>query len=207
MPTESWVSPGYAERDDIPIEDRYANLAHIIFADVINYCARLKRSYAMQAPQPQTDRRVATRLWTKLQEWYDNRPTQVKPVLQMPGKSWAEQPFPTIVYASNSATCGNLLYHTGCIILLEGRNFELGFFPDKERLSRHWHASCIAGISTTTKDHATWVNNLHPLFIAARHFRERNERIATLQHLEEIQLKTGWKTSNRTNELKMLWSI
>lgn len=88
-----------------------------------------------------------------------------------------------------------------------------------------------------TRDSANWVNQLQPLFIAGTVFGNSvatpiirdvlnrslshentaqddlqdddycSEKILLLKHLAKIERETGWKTSDRAAELRMLWGF
>ncbi|KAJ6053341.1 uncharacterized protein N7446_009353 [Penicillium canescens] len=100
-----------------------------------------------------------------------------------------------------------------------------------------WHARELVGISISNPSHANWVNQLQPLFIAGTVFGSSvaspsvrdtlsvspgdapsaaenhdfdefcSEKILLLKHLARIERETGWKTSDRAAELRMLWGF
>ncbi|KZL72219.1 alkaline phosphatase family protein, partial [Colletotrichum tofieldiae] len=98
-----------------------------------------------------------------------------------------------------------------------------------------WHARELGGISMSNDSHANWVNHLQPLYIAGRAFANSShrgrhwgrdgslsdtyecsdhvvedfasEKLALLRHLARIERETGWKTSERSAELRNLWGF
>ncbi|EQB52691.1 PhoD-like phosphatase [Colletotrichum gloeosporioides Cg-14] len=97
-----------------------------------------------------------------------------------------------------------------------------------------WHARELGGLSISNDSHANWVNHLQPLFIAGRALANTSrwggrlleaqpadtyddcfgngeeyalEKLALLKQLARIEKETGWKTSDRSAELRRLWGF
>ncbi|KFY98373.1 hypothetical protein V500_01705 [Pseudogymnoascus sp. VKM F-4518 (FW-2643)] len=191
IPTENWelAQPG----PDVPIQDSYSNLAIWIAARIVNELSK----------QPAHINSITLQgLWAELQTWVIERPLSVRCVMEI--ESSGDSAFPTILFSNPSAACGNLYYHTGCILLLT-----TGLIPHQSSAmaSPICHARRIVGISITNNDHTNLVNNIHPLCVAARQLPAAVEKIAILKHLREIEDCTGWKTEKYILELEKLWGL
>ncbi|KFY22127.1 hypothetical protein V493_06831 [Pseudogymnoascus sp. VKM F-4281 (FW-2241)] len=191
IPTESWEL-GQPD-SNVPIQDSYSSLAIWITARIVNELSK----------QPADINSIKLQnLWAELQLWVIERPLSVRCVMEI--ESSGDSPFPTILFSNPSAVCGNLYYHTACILLLT-----TGLLPHQSSpmASPICHARRIAGISITNNDHANLVNNIHPLCVAARQLPGAVEKIAILKHLGEIENRTGWKTKRYILELEKLWGL
>lgn len=101
-------------------------------------------------------------------------------------------------------------------------------FPRGTSLSKLNVNYCIS-IVVNIENSANWVNHLQPLYIAGRAFATTSsshcppsqqgsrfhdcadehaaEKIALLKQLARIENDTGWKTSDRSEELRKLWGL
>ncbi|KZL88059.1 alkaline phosphatase family protein [Colletotrichum incanum] len=130
--------------------------------------------------------------------------------------------------------CGNTFYHAGSILLLE-TGLVKADLVGQDTFDALWHARELGGISMSNDSHANWVNHLQPLCIADRAFGNSShrgrqsgrdgllsdtyecfdhgtedfasEKLALLRHLAQIEKETGWKTSERSAELRNLWGF
>ncbi|KAJ5274134.1 hypothetical protein N7497_012456 [Penicillium chrysogenum] len=144
IPTESWV-------DDMSIGsvlakgdlDDYCNLAHLIFAKIVNVLAtfqnygRTTRAAMLEAP--------LCGLWDAMQEWYRLRPADVCPVLRDFPPS---RVFPDVLHARSSPNCGNTFYHAGCMLLLQTGLVTQGLEPEGIN-DIVWHARELVGTSVS----------------------------------------------------------
>ncbi|KAJ5770926.1 uncharacterized protein N7511_002977 [Penicillium nucicola] len=198
IPTNSWV-------DNMCIDyvlangdlDDYCNLAHLIFAKIVNILSNSQQS-RRKMREAEFKLSICT-LWDEMQKWYQLRPSETGLVTQRP-----ENP-----YMSFQEEIGNII----------------------------WHARELVGTSISNPSHANWVNQLQPLFIAGTVFGSSvaslsvrdtlsespgdgpsavenydsdefsSEKILLLKHLARIERETGWKTSDRATELRMLWGF
>ncbi|KAF4443600.1 alkaline phosphatase family [Fusarium acutatum] len=226
IPTDSWVDQDslflVAEKGD---PDDYCNLAILIFAKIINV---LNSQDSAGVPSITGPRDKVHALWEELQRWRCWRPQNVKPLLR--DDSSDNSPFPTIVFALYSSICGNTFYHAGSILLLQSGLVTPNPTSDvADVLSPVWHARELGGISTTNPSHANWVNHLQPLYIAGTAFAGSPkqsghgsseswsipteaedyavEKIALLKHLAKIERETGWRTTDRAKDLRILWDL
>ncbi|KFY46923.1 hypothetical protein V494_00274 [Pseudogymnoascus sp. VKM F-4513 (FW-928)] len=167
IPTAAWkvtIPPGLHH---VPIQDTYSNIAIWITARIVNELSR----------QSAGGNEITLRnLWAELQAWVIERPISVRCVMELEGSG--DLVFPTILFSNPSAVCGNLYYHTGCILLLA-----TGKIPDKSTAMEFQ-------LQITT------INSIHMLRVAARYIPTAVEKVTVLKHLKEIEDSTGWKTGS-----------
>ncbi|OGM46516.1 Zn(II)2Cys6 transcription factor [Aspergillus bombycis] len=143
-----------------------------------------------------------TRLFDSVEEWYDNRPNQMKSIFVIPASA-GPRPFPTVLYGNGAAISGNQLYHTCALLLLQRK-------PKTLSLSRRpksvlWHARQICAISASNTHHGCWTNALQPLWLAGKAMSHHSEHTAIIETLTRIERETGWATAWRVEDLKDFW--
>ncbi|KAE8311689.1 hypothetical protein BDV41DRAFT_565623 [Aspergillus transmontanensis] len=143
------------------------------------------------------------RLFDSVEEWYDNRPNQMKSIFVIPATAGQERPFPTVLYGNGAAISGNQLYHTCALLLLQRK-------PKTLSLSRRpksvlWHARQICAISASNTHHGCWTNALQPLWLAGKAMSHHSEHTAIIETLTRIERETGWATAWRVEDLKDFW--
>ncbi|KAF5861060.1 hypothetical protein ETB97_000749 [Aspergillus alliaceus] len=145
------------------------------------------------------------RLFDSVEEWYDNRPNQMKSIFTIPATAGAgqERPFPTVLYGNGAAISGNQLYHACALLLLQRK-------PKTLSLSRRpksvlWHARQICAISASNTHHGCWTNALQPLWLAGKAMSHHSEHTAIIETLTRIERETGWATMWRVEDLKDFW--
>ncbi|KAE8344722.1 hypothetical protein BDV24DRAFT_171292 [Aspergillus arachidicola] len=155
------------------------------------------------------DRDTYVRRWKRLfdsvEEWYDNRPNQMKPIFIIPATAGPgqERPFPTVLYGNGAAISGNQLYHACALLLLQRK-------PNTLSLSRRpksvlWHARQICAISASNTHHGCWTNALQPLWLAGKAMSHHSEHTEIIETLTRIERETGWATAWRVEDLKDFW--
>ncbi|KAL4879945.1 hypothetical protein BJY04DRAFT_208417 [Aspergillus karnatakaensis] len=169
IPTDFWL-------DDTAISsvrakgtvDDYCNLTIFIFAKIVNLLSLAGADDAEYGP---TFGHSLSGLWDDLQEWYQERPPEVRPLLRV--ESSSSKVFPTIPLSQPSPICGNTFYHAGCILLLQtlmslAKQAPYASLADTDNI--FWHARELAGISISNTSHSNWVNQLQPLYIVGTVF-------------------------------------
>ncbi|KAF4860962.1 Transcription activator AMTR1 [Colletotrichum siamense] len=211
------VSAAAATSGDI---DDYCNLAILIFAKIINLIAHNPPSPRISAAHRVT---MTEDLWKDLSIWWKFRPRDVCPLLREEPRG-SGNPFPTVVFTTSAAS-SILLLETGLVSSSS---------TEKELSDPIWHARELGGLSISNDSHANWVNHLQPLFIAGRALANTSrwggrlletqpadtyddcfgngeeyalEKLALLKQLARIEKETGWKTSDRSAELRRLWGF
>lgn len=181
----------------------YCNITTLILAKIVNLLAGDFGNYGDEI----------NALWGDLQAWQSHRPSQILPILRT--ESSYSSPYPMVLHAGDPSICGNTMYHTGCILLL--RTGQVQRRADHNTQDAVWHAKELCGISITNTSHASWVNQVHPLYIAGRTFdttlneEDRTEyaaeKIALLKHLAKIERECGWPTASQATALRRLWRL
>ncbi|KAF9881022.1 hypothetical protein CkaCkLH20_01172 [Colletotrichum karsti] len=210
--------------------DDYCNLAILIFAKIINLIASAPTSATISEAHKSA---VTQKLWDDLSLWWKFRPRDVRPLLRTDPRGTGS-PFPITIFTQSASICGNTFFHAGSILLLETGLVSVDA-TEKDMYDALWHARELGGISISNDNHANWVNHLQPLFIAGRAFanvsRQKRqagtegqthstydecfeneeeyalEKLALLKQLARIEKETGWKTSDRSAELRRLWGF
>ncbi|OBT87253.1 hypothetical protein VE02_02948 [Pseudogymnoascus sp. 03VT05] len=136
IPTESWEIPRCDP--DVPIQDSYSKLAIWIVARIVNELSKQPADINLNTLQD---------FWAELQTWVIERPLSVRCVMEL--DSLGDSCFPTILFSNPSAVCGNLYYHTGCILLLATEQI---LYATSAMASPICHARRIVGISMTNND-------------------------------------------------------
>ncbi|KAL4793912.1 hypothetical protein BDV19DRAFT_399728 [Aspergillus venezuelensis] len=169
-PNRFWLDDTSIEsvRDQGNIDD-YCNLPILIFAKIVNL--RSANSADINYNDCSVSAFLASSVWDELQKWYQLRPLEVCPLLEDFPLS---KVFPTILL-SRSSSSHNTFYHTVCILLLQTGLVATGASGhlSEELYNLEWHARRLVGISISNPSHASWVNQLHPLYIAGTVFTRR----------------------------------
>lgn len=95
IPSDQWIDSTYASDESVPLVDRYANMAIVLFANVVNY-------YSTSAAVSEKATRSAEVLWGELQEWYSKRPRVARPMISAPAGEATV--FPVVVFGTPSAS-------------------------------------------------------------------------------------------------------
>lgn len=183
--------------------ENYCNITTLFLAKIVNLLAEGSEGHGDEI----------NTLWSNLRAWKSNLPLEMRPILR--ADPCHNNPYPMILYAGDPSICGNVMYHTGCILLLETGQVKRPL--NNEIQNAVWHAKELCGISTTNVSHASWVNQVYPLYIAGRAFgttlveeegaEHAAERMALLKHLAKIERETGWPTAIKATALRRLWGL
>lgn len=143
-------------------------------------------------------------LFAYLEDWYLNRPAELKPILELdaPDNDYS-RPFPIILFSNGSAISSNQLYHTAAVLMLQKRPRE-SVLHQKPR-SILWHARRICAISMSNTHHGSWTNSIQPLWIAGQIMSHPAEHRAILEMYDKIERETGWGAKWRAKDLKEYW--
>jgi len=176
--------------------DTYANYAVFLCANCVVY---LKKRNGCDS-----DVSRWTELLGLLDDWYTERPEEMKPILTIPAlQGEAHSPFPTVLYGNGPAVSGNQLYHTAMLLMLQEKPG--GLQPQRKQKSIFWHARQICAISESNTHHGAWTNSIQPIWIAGKVMSHPSEHNVILDVLERIERETGWVTSWRREDLKTWW--
>ncbi|KAF7910255.1 hypothetical protein EAE99_011302 [Botrytis elliptica] len=158
-------------------QDTYSNRAIFITAKIVNELSR--------DPVALSETNLRN-LWTELQTWVVERPQNVRCIIEV--EASGDSPFPIILFSNTAAACGNMYYHVASILLLASGKISSEF---SALVSPACHARRTVGISITNNEHATLVNSIHLICIAAKQIPSSIEKIAVLNHLKKIEDETG----------------
>lgn len=203
IPIESWL-PEATVSDQTHLYHR--SLGFDMYANYIVYlCALVQKFLAGSRHAGEADYgRRWSHLFDLLRKWYDDRPLEMKPILDLsPATSDLKQPFPILLFSSSSAISGNQLYHTGALLMLQQKPRSVRLGPGTRSIL--WHARRISAISISNTDHACWTNCILPLWFAGRVMSHPAEHRAIVETYERIERETGWGTQWRADDLREYW--
>ncbi|PQE08086.1 c6 transcription factor protein [Rutstroemia sp. NJR-2017a BVV2] len=182
--------------------DTYANYAVFLCAKCVAYLKKFRDRAREVEPDAWTSQ--WTELLGLLDDWYNERPEEMKSILTIPAREDKDaSPFPTVFYGNGPAVSGNQLYHTATLLLLQEK--PPGLKTQRKQKSIFWHARQICAISESNTHHGAWTNSIQPIWIAGKVMSHRSEHRAILNILERIQRETGWVTTWRREDLKSWW--
>ena len=188
--------------------DSYANYAVFLCASVVNVISNKNGPSVGQtdvdSPHKSTYSARWTALFELLEDWYNNRPEEMQPLMAYPSTSnEPREPFSVVLYGSSPAVNGNQLYHAAALLMLQDKPRGLRLSnPTKSIL---WHARQICGIAVSNSDHGAWINSLQPIWIAGKIMSHESEHRAILALLAKIERETGWATAWRAKDLRDFW--
>lgn len=208
IPVKTWASKIDFESDirlfRNPLNgfDTYANYAVFLCAHCVAYLKNFRDRTR------EVERGAWISQWTELlgllDDWYNDRPEEMKPIQTIPPSEDKDaSPFPTVLYGNGPAVSGNQLYHTATLIILQEK--PPGLKIQRKQKSTFWHARQICAISESNTHHGAWTNSIQPIWIAGKVMSHPSEHRAILNILERIQRETGWVTTWRREDLKNWW--
>lgn len=214
IPTSRWFIPSGSMIEAVTQfkggsgSHSYANYAVFLCASVVNVISNKTGSYVGQAEVDSVRKTTYLARWRALfdllEDWYNNRPEEMQPLMAYPSSSdGLREPFSVVLYGSSPAINGNQLYHAAAILMLLDK--PRGFRLSKSPKSILWHARQICGIAVSNSDHGAWINSLQPLWIAGKIMSHETEHRAILDLLAQIERDTGWATAWRAEDLRDYW--
>lgn len=202
IPISSWL-PKSTQDDNGHI--LYKTLGCDMYANYMVYlCGRVIDLLAgSDAGQSEFGQRWS-HLFEHLSRWYDDRPQEMRPVLELPPSNTDfNRPFPVLLFSCPSAIAGNQLYHTGALLMLQQKPRGLRRAPRLRSVL--WHARRISAISISNTDHGCWTNCIQPLWFAGRVMSHPAEHHAILDVYDMIERETGWGARWRADDLRDYW--
>ena len=214
IPTSRWFIPSGSMIETVTHfkagsgSHSYANYAVFLCASVVNVISNKTGSYIGQAEVDSVGKTTYSARWKALfdllEDWYNNRPEEMQPLMAYPSSSdEPREPFSVVLYGSSPAVNGNQLYHAAALLMLQDK--PKGIRLSKSPKSILWHARQICGIAVSNSDHGTRINSLQPLWIAGKTMSHETEHRAILDLLAQIESDTGWATAWRAEDLKDYW--
>ncbi|KAF4167393.1 hypothetical protein CNMCM6936_005350 [Aspergillus lentulus] len=154
-------------------------------------------------------------LWTECRRWYQNRPLQVQPVLDVRAAHADEidpqnaSSFPILVYTTPLALVANAVYHVASFLLLTRKpRFAKTLTGPKYLSSSIWHAQSIAGIATSNDTVEQWDPILiAALLLIAKDMTHHLQQSAVLNRLQRITELTGINLGYEIESLQSQWRM
>ncbi|KAL4971023.1 transcription factor domain-containing protein [Aspergillus stella-maris] len=222
IPIYNWIPPVMEPHEATTLflasdNDTYANHTVYLCAQTLGV---LFRRFTLSAPSlssypgsPDDSSESYVARWTHLfeavEEWYENRPSQMKSIFCVSANTsteksvGGEKAFPTVLYANGAAISGNQLYHTCALLLLQRKPKTLSLARRPKSVLHH--ARQICAISASNAHHGCWTNALQPLWIAGKVMSHYSEHGAIIETLNRIERETGWATAWRVDDLREFW--
>ncbi|KAJ5124860.1 uncharacterized protein N7515_008685 [Penicillium bovifimosum] len=156
-----------------------------------------------------------TILWSACQKWYNERPVNVQPIVDIRGGE-ADQidpdhqsSFPILIYTTPMALVANAVYHTISLLLLTHKPRLLKSLPGPRSVTSYiWHAQSIAGIAASNDSPEQWDPILvASLFTIAKEMTHASQQSVLLDRLARITGTTGIKLTHETEELQAAWNL
>lgn len=183
----------------------YANYAVFLYAGVV-YMISTKGQPRSRLDHDRTFVSRWKALYDLHEEWYNDRPKEMKPLMDIPpSQKELQTVFNTVLYSTPVGISGNQVYHASMILLLQDKPKEIRV--PKSCKSMLWHARQICGISISNSDHGALINALQPIWIAAKLMSHPSEHKAILDLLNRLEESTGWATSWCAADLKEFWGV
>lgn len=141
-----------------------------------------------------------------VEDWHNGRPESMQALMSYPSILDDENNrFPMVLYGSDGAVLGALLYHSASMILLQNRPTAVELAKNNKSLI--WHARQICGIVVDNHEKGLWPYATQPLLLAGSCIMNVAEREKILEMSQLIQSKSGWKTTWCIDKLKLAWSL
>ncbi|KAL4886907.1 hypothetical protein BJY04DRAFT_204555 [Aspergillus karnatakaensis] len=213
IPLHNWIPPDMPPSTAAALflaseNDTYANYTVYLCAQTLSVLFRRSpTSVYPGSPGDNSESYVArwSGLFEAVEQWYENRPSQMKSIFSVSAAEGRERAFPTVLYANGAAISGNQLYHTCSLLLLQRRPKTLSLA--RRPRSVLWHARQICAISASNAHHGCWTNALQPLWIAGKVMSHHSEHDAIIETLTRIERETGWASAWRVEDLREFWGV
>lgn len=183
-------------------EDRHAHAAIWLLARVNNLIHGSKTSSSS------LEKENCTRLMSDLAAWEQIGANTTRPVMQLDADHHMDEPFPRVLFSSESSMIAHIMWHTAIVLLVDSKPEYWALRHDGLSTNVYEHAQAACGIiETNNHSSCVLVDALHPLWICGRHMKTKSEKFAVLELLAQIERKTGWKTSWRADSLREMWNL
>lgn len=204
IPIGSWLPDTDADAENNG-HTLYKSLGPDMYANYVVYlCGRVVDLLSGGSPGASGFGRRWDDLFNSLTKWYNDRPSEMKPILDLsPSETDFDRPFPILLFSGTSAIAGNQLYHTAKLLLLQQKPRGVRLGPGTRSIL--WHARRISGISISNASHGCWTNCIQPLWFAGRVMSHPAEHRAILETYDMIERETGWGARWRAEDLKEYW--
>ncbi|RHZ43906.1 uncharacterized protein CDV56_102381 [Aspergillus thermomutatus] len=218
-PPQMLIRPQVSPSESNSIKQVYQHilllLAHtlcFIYGGPTTYLEGLREEDRVPALNPVSQ---WTYLWTECRRWYQNRPLQVQPVLDVRAVQADEidpqnaSSFPILVYTTPLALVANAVYHVASFLLLTRKpRFVKTLTGPKCLSSSIWHAQSIAGIATSNDTVEQWDPILiAALLLIAKDMTHHLQQSAVLNRLRRVTVLTGINLDYEIESLQSQWRM
>ncbi|KAK9858535.1 hypothetical protein MYU51_017639 [Penicillium brevicompactum] len=156
-----------------------------------------------------------TFLWSDCQKWYNDRPVNVKQIVDIRGGEADhidpdhDSSFPILIYTTPMALVANAVYHMISLLLLTHKPRLLKSLPGPRSVTSHiWHAQSIAGIAASNDSPEQWDPVLvASLLVIAKEMTHESQQTVILQRLAKITATTGIKLDREREALQAAWNL
>ncbi|KAJ5520921.1 hypothetical protein N7463_001374 [Penicillium fimorum] len=156
-----------------------------------------------------------TFLWSDCQKWYNERPVNVKQIVDIRGSEADEidpdhdSSFPILIYTTPMALVANAVYHMISFLLLTHKPRLLKSLPGPRSVTSHiWHAQSIAGIAASNDSPEQWDPILVASLLAiAKEMTHESQQAVLLDRFSRITATTGIKLGQETQDLQAAWNL
>ncbi|KAI3000832.1 transcriptional regulator family: Fungal Specific TF [Aspergillus niger] len=130
------------------------------------------------------------RLFDDVEQWYENRPSQMKPifVLTAGGRGNGERPFPTVLFRKSALSC-----------------LRVASAAAKTKDNIPATATEIGAVARAANLRYFRIEYSPPLWLAGKVMSHYSEHTAIIETLTRIERETGWATAWRVEDLKEFW--
>ena len=152
-------------------------------------------------------------LWTSCQNWYDARPLELQPLVDIASVEIGEPElgdeaiFPVELFTNVMGVVANITYHITVLLLLskKPRLLKMAGRPNCFT-SQNWHSRLVAGIATSNRFPDQW----DPIIIAtilyiARGMTHPTQQSAMIACLHDASAATGIDLEPETKQLRSRW--
>lgn len=176
----------------------------LLMAQVLNYCYGTDSAHSPGIHLGLGTTHKWKVLFEGLMMWYNNRPREFKPMLEL---DESDQLFPLVLYSNGAATLANQMFHTGMLLLLQNRpRTLLNEHGRSVMMSPLWHASRICGISLNNDARNSWdFSMIGSLYIGAKRMTYEPQQQAIVAGINRIADITNWDLSSLTAQLLQEW--
>ncbi|KAF1989341.1 hypothetical protein K402DRAFT_270316 [Aulographum hederae CBS 113979] len=215
--------------------------------EALLFCARtanLRANQRCRSPDPTLSDPVDRwkTLWDDIITWFNSLPPSLHPIVDLSARhtnshmasanistaSEIADPFPTILFMTNSALLIHQLYHTSLLLLLQCKPRTLILRPHhhhqqpstssssstpisitnplSQTTSPLHHANRICGIALNNDRTECWdVTMVASLLVAARGLTQGEQQAAVVKGFERVAALTGWNVLGEVGRLREAW--
>lgn len=176
----------------------------LLCAGVLNFCFGQEYVVPPGAGMPMGKTQNWKALFESLNTWYDNRPQEFKPMIEL---EETDQLFPLVLFTNGAALLANQIYHTSALLLLHCRPRTLQHAYGRSFImSPLWHAQRICGISLNNDSREGWdLSLVASLYLAAKQMTYEPQQQEILVGIERIRSITKWHLGHLATQLRQEW--